>query len=528
MTMPTPGLDPRMDRLLEAVLTVASNLELESVLERIVEAACDLVEARYGALGVIDEEGRGLSAFVHHGFDPGTAAEIGHLPEGHGILGLLIEEPSPIRLDDLTEHPGAYGFPAGHPPMHSFVGVPILVREEVYGNLYLTEKRAEGGFTREDESLLIGLAAVAGTAIANARLYEEAQRRDRWHDAIAEVSAAVLDGEPSRAVRQRVAVQGAALVDADTACVIEPHAEGLWVLASVGDAPSEGFLVGAAEITAAEETLERGEPARTDHGPIFGSAAVWVPIRVAGEVVAAIGVGRDRPFSAPEVDLLASFASQVDVAWSFERAQADLQRLSLVADRERIGRDLHDTVIQRLFATGLSLQAAQRKVSGQPELFERLEGAVDDIDGIVKEIRATIFALQSSGDLDRGVRSQVLDLVEELSSFLPRAPRVRFDGPIDTIVGPTIRDHLLPVLRETLTNVAKHAAANDVEVEVAADHAGVRLRVADDGVGMPEEPGQGFGLANLHERAAQLGGTVWIGSTSTDGGTVVIWTVPGQ
>ena len=164
----------------------------------------------------------------------------------------------------------------------------------------------------------------------------------------------------------------------------------------------------------------------------------------------------------------------------------------------------------------------------QPEVTERLEDAVDDIDSIVKEIRATIFALQSSGDLDRGVRSQVLDLVEELGGHFPRSPRVRFDGPIDTIVGPTIRDHLLPVLRESLTNVAKHARASDVEVELAADHAGVRLRVADDGVGMPEDPGEGFGLTNLHERAAELGGTVWIGSASADGGTVVIWTVPGQ
>ncbi len=517
-----------MDRLLGAVLTVASDLELESVLARIIEAACDLVQARYGALGVVDEEGRGLSSFVHHGLDPETAEQIGHLPAGHGILGLLIEDPSPIRLDDLTKHTQAYGFPPGHPPMYSFVGVPILVRGEVYGNLYLTEKRTPGGFTHEDESLLVGLAAVAGTAIANARLYGEAQRRDRWHDAIAEVSAAVLDGEPSRAVRQRVAVLGASLVDADTACVIEPHEDGLWVLASVGDAPSEGFLVGAAEITAARRTLEQGEPSRTDHGPIFGRAAVWVPIRVAGDVVAALGIGRDRPFRASEVELLASFASQVDVAWSFERAQAELQRLSLVADRERIGRDLHDTVIQRLFATGLSLQAAQRRVSDQTHVSERLEGAVDDIDSIVKEIRATIFALQSSGDLDRGVRSQVLDLVEELGGHFPRSPRVRFDGPIDTIVGPTIRDHLLPVLRESLTNVAKHAQASDVEVELAADHAGVRLRVADDGIGMPEEPGQGFGLTNLHERAAELGGTVWIGSAGTDGGTVVIWTVPGQ
>jgi signal transduction histidine kinase len=520
------GLDQRLERLLEAVLTVASDLDLESMLGRIVQAACELVDARYGALGVIDEEGTALAAFVHHGMAPEVVRDIGHLPEGHGVLGLLISRPETIRLEDLGSHPDAYGFPPGHPPMRSFVGVPIRIGDQAYGNLYLTEKRGAAAFSAEDEELLVGLAAVAGAAIANARLYADAQRRERWREAIGEVASAVLDGESPQLVRQRVAAGAAELLDAQGACLLEPHDEGLWVLAAVGQAPIEGFL----DLPDAPmlPTLERGEPLRLDHGPVFGRAAVWAPVTVAGKVEAAIGVGRDELFTTKELEALVSFASQVNVAWSFERAQAQVQHLSLIADRERIGRDLHDTVIQRLFATGLSLQATQRRLADQPDISERLERAVDDIDSTVREIRATIFALQSAGAAERGVRAQVLEVVEELADVLPRAPRVRFDGPIDTVVGVEVCEQLLPVVREALTNVAKHAAATDIELELAADHAGVRLRVADDGRGMGPRPGRGLGLENLRERAEVLGGSFAVSSPGSDRGTVVIWTVPGR
>ena len=470
--------DQRLRRLLDAVLSVGSDLELESMLGRIVHAACDLVDARYGALGVIGEEGTSLAAFVHHGMAAEVVRDIGHLPKGHGVLGLLISHPETIRLEDLREHPSAYGFPPGHPPMRSFLGVPILVRGEVYGNLYLTEKQGADAFDAEDEELLVGLASVAGAAIANARLYREARRRERWREAIGEVATAVLDGEPPQLVRQRVVAGAAELLDAQGACLVEQHDEGLWVLATTGQAPEEGFLeVPAAQIV---RTLEQGEPLRLEEGPVFARPAAWAPVKVAGHVEVAIGVGRDEPFTGKELDALVAFGSQVNVAWSFERAQAQVQHLSLIADRERIGRDLHDTVIQRLFATGLSLQAAQRRLGDQPEVAERLERAVDDIDATVREIRATIFALQSSNAAERGVRARILEVVEELSDVLPRAPRVRFDGPIDTVVGAEVCEQLLPVVREALTNVAKHAEATDIELELAADHAGVRLRVADD------------------------------------------------
>lgn len=516
--------DPRMSALLEAVLTVASDLELEAMLGRVVRAACELVGARYGALGVIDEDGEALEAFVHEGMDAAQVEAVGELPSGHGVLGLLISEPRPIRMADLHEHPRSVGFPAHHPPMHSFLGVPIRIADEVYGNLYLTEKASGGDFTDEDEELVVGLAAVAGSAIANARLYGEARRRERWRRATAEVARAVLAGEPSQRVRHRVVAGAAELLDAAGACLVELHDDALWVLAGTGQAPSEGFL--AVGGSPAERTLREGASRREEADPIFDGASAWAPVQVAGETVAAIGVGRGRAFTAREVEELVALASQVNVAWSFERAQAEVQQLSLVADRERIGRDLHDTVIQRLFATGLSLQAAQRKLDDPEVVQERLEQAVDDIDGIVREIRATIFALQSSGDAERGVRARVLEVVEELGGVLPRAPRVRFDGPIDTVVSEQVTDHLLPVVREALTNVAKHAGAEDIELELAADHAGVRLRIADDGTGIRSDARAGFGLRNLRERADALGGAMEVGSAGPDRGTELIWTVP--
>lgn len=517
--------DPRLSKLLDAVLSVASDLDLTRVLEHVVEAACTLLDARYGALGVIRDDGAGLASFVHHGMDADTVARIGGLPSGDGVLGVVIEEPRPLRLERLHEHARSVGFPPGHPPMEGFLGAPIRVRDEVFGNLYLAEKRDGTPFDSRDEQLLVGLSAVAGAAIANARLYDEARRRDAWRDAVLEVSAAALSGQTASEVRQRVAELGRHLVDGDGACLVEPYdGGGLWVLAAVGRAPTLGFL--DEPTSAAWQTLEEGRPARAVRGPVLGPASLWVPVRQAGRTVAALGVGRSAPFPPRDEQLLAAFGAQVSFAWTYERAQTDLQRLRLVEDRERIGRDLHDTVIQRLFATGLSLQAAIRH--SEPDLAERLERATDDIDRTIREIRSTIFALQAPGPGERGVRSQVLEVVEEVAPHLPRAPRVRFDGPIDTVVGEEVHEHLIPILREALTNVAKHAAATDVEVELSVDQGGLHLRVSDDGRGMAARGSGGLGLGNLHDRAAGLGGTLELGSGREGRGTSVVVRIPSR
>ncbi|MFP4634579.1 MAG: GAF domain-containing protein [Nitriliruptoraceae bacterium] len=507
------------------MLAIAGDLDLETVLSRVVTAACELVDARYGALGVIAEDGGGLSAFVHHGVDEATVERIGELPKGRGILGLLIEQPTPLRLDDLTEHPLAAGFPPGHPPMRAFLGAPVRIRDEAYGNIYLAEKLDGSSFTAEDEQLLVGLAGVAGAAIANARLYADARTRDSWRAAVLDIASTVLEGASSPEVRTRVAELGMELVDAQVGCVVEDHEDGLWVLASVGDGPKEGFV--EVEHSYALDTLHLGEAVRAPDGPILGRAVMWVPIRTSDGVVAALGVGREQSFTADEEQLLSGFGEQVSFAWTFDQAQSDLRRLSVIEDRERIGRDLHDTVIQRLFATGLSLRALERRCEDRPEVVERLTTAVDEIDATVKEIRQTIFALQSSGEEGGGVRSQVLSIVEDVGQILERPPRVRFDGPIDTVVPPTALEHLLPMIREALTNVGKHAGANDVEVELVTDHAGLRMRVVDDGGGIDPDAPRGFGLNNLRERAQALGAELSIGPGRDGQGTCVEVVLPG-
>jgi two-component system, NarL family, sensor histidine kinase DevS len=522
----TLTFDPRLSRLLDAVVMIAGDLGLEAVLEHIVEAACSLVDARYGALGVIDDERDGLSAFVHRGIDEDTAARIGHLPAGHGVLGLLIEQPEPIRIDDLGAHPASYGFPEHHPPMTTFLGAPIRVGGRVFGNLYLSEKRDGRPFTAEDEELIVGLAAVAGAVIHDARLVADLQWRERWRDAILELSAMVLGGEETDAVRQRAGALALELVSAQSACILAPGTEPgeLRVLATAGEGPPLEPV--QSPQSAAWQTLESGEPVRVELGAILQRPAMWVPVRHGSVVVATLGVGRDVPFTAREEGLLVGFAEQLSVAWTYERAQSEVRRLSLIEDRERIGRDLHDTVIQRLFAAGLSLQACVRRLDDRPDVAEKIERAVDEIDLTVKEIRSTIFALQSSGTEPRGLRSALLQVADELALLLDRPPRVRFDGPVDAAVTRSVAEQLVPVLREGLTNVAKHARATDVEVEVAVVAGRVRLRILDDGIGIDPTAQPGFGLRHLRERAEALGGRCEVRLRERASGTDLVWEVP--
>ena len=372
---PQSNAGPRsLRQLLDAVMTVGSNLDLGEVLRHIVESAASLVDARYAALGVLDETGTALAQFITVGLDDDTYRAIGALPKGHGILGLLIREPKPIRLPDLAEHPDSFGFPPNHPPMKSFLGVPVRVRDQVFGNLYLTDKTSAEVFTDIDEELVVGLAAAAGVAIENARLH----------------------------------------------------------------------------------------------------------LRV--------------------------------------------RELALLEDRERIARDLHDTVIQRLFATGLRLQGAAR-LAQRPEVADRIIQAVDDLDLTVKHIRTAIFGLEASRRASGGLRQRVLSLASEAAGALGFDPHVLFDGTVDTL-DEEVAAELLAVLREALTNVARHAGATRADVEITVD-AEVVLRVVDDGKGRPEEHrAGGHGLANLAARASRLGGSVTVAAGAAGSGTVVDWRVP--
>jgi signal transduction histidine kinase len=367
--------DPeKLQGLLDAVLIIEAGLELPGVLRRIVNTACSLTRARYGALGVLDPSGKGLSEFVNLGIDDATVETIGQLPEGAGILGLLILEPEPLRLDNLSAHPDSVGFPPGHPPMHSFLGVPVRVRNEVFGNLYLTEKIGADRFSEEDEELAVALAVAAGIAVDNARLH-----------------------------------------------------------ARVGD-------------------------------------------------------------------------------------------LSMAADRERIARDLHDTVIQRLFSTGLSLQSVV-PVTEDTEVRSRIKEAVSDLDDIIRQVRTTIFELEPPPGAKSGVRGKILDICAQAARSLGFEPEVRFSGAIDRSVGASLATELLGVLREALSNVARHAGASRVMVEVSVDTT-LKLRVVDNGVGpAAAKASGGRGVTNMSQRAELLDGHFAL-SMASGGGTEIVWSVP--
>ena len=528
----------RLRGLLDAVVLVGSELDLPVVLRRIAEVACELVDARYGALGVIGRE-RELEEFVYVGLDETTRQRIGDLPHGRGILGLLIEHPRPLRLRVLGEHPDSYGFPEGHPPMGSFLGVPIRVRDEVFGNLYLTEKRGAAEFSAEDEDLVVALAAAAGIAIENARLFEETRQRQHWLEATAEVTASLLEELPARAALQLVAERVRELAAADVVAVAVPDAAGerLEVQVAVGDdaepfleqvLPVDGSLAGQVLRTGRAATVV---DAHTDPRVIgaLGSSrfgpGMLVPLgsapRVLGTVVVAHRRGGPVP-SPAHLQMVTTFASYAALALEFARARADRERLAVFEDRDRIARDLHDLVIQRLFATGLSLQGLARHLPTAGDRA-RLERSVDDLDETIREIRKSIFSLTTGAEAP-GLRAGLLATVDDLTPALGTTPVLRLEGPLDTLVPAAVAEHLLAALREALANVAKHAAARTVEVVVAVADGTVRLLVTDDGRGFAA-PSRRSGLANLARRAEELGGTSDVAS-EPGRGTTVRWEVP--
>jgi len=369
---PTDANDLR--RLMSAISSLGSDLELPLILRHLTEAATELVGATYGALGVLSNDRTHLTSFITVGIPDDQVAAIGELPKGHGILGLLIVQPEPIRLADLGDHPQSFGFPAGHPPMGSFLGVPVLVRGQAYGNLYLTEKRGAPEFTEVDEELAVGLAAAAGVAIENARLLARARELD------------------------------------------------------------------------------------------------------------------------------------------------------IAQERERIARDLHDTVIQRLFATGLSLQSAAR-LSTTPEVVERIQRSIDELDLTVRDVRSSIFELNPPASSSRGLRRQLLSVGDEFFDALGYSPMFRFEGPVDNAIPDALALHVIAVVREGLANIAKHANSPTAEVRVTVAQGEVIVELADSGRGLGERSSGGYGLVNLTTRAGELGGTFEV-NDNPGGGTQVRWRAP--
>ncbi|MGC0328004.1 signal transduction histidine kinase [Streptomyces sp. SAI-170] len=538
------GARDRVHSLLEAVLSVGRELDLPQVLRRIVEAAVVLVDAEYGALGVIGED-RMLSEFHTVGISHEQRARIGHLPSGHGILGELIRHPEPLRLTEISEHPSSYGFPAHHPPMHSFVGVPIRVRDQVFGNLYLTEKRGATEFDAEDEAVLSTLAVAAGVAIENARLYEETRLRERWLGASSEVTRALLSGAPSTDVLELIVEQARQIADADVGMIAErvPEEKALRPLLAVGlDAERRGGLVMSADdgfvaavLTTAEPAVSADiqEDARTSRGAAQWAGlgpVVGVPLEAGGKAGGVLLLGRAAgrtPFTGADTRPLLGFAGQAALALELAERRRDAEQITLLRDHERIARDLHDLAIQRLFAAGMTLQSTQRFVD-HPEAVERLSRTVDDLDETIKIIRSTIFGLRAHGDgrgEGSGLRSRVSDAVTAASSSLGFTPAVRIEGLVDTDVPGEIADHVLAVLAEALSNAARHSGAHSVDVHLRLADGELVLTVTDDGRGIPQGAARS-GLRNMEERALSLGGDLRLGERPEGGGTRIVWRVP--
>jgi signal transduction histidine kinase len=529
----------RVHALLDSVLLVGSELDLAQVLRRIVEAAVSLVDAKYGALGVIGEDGR-LSQFITVGITDEEIERIGDYPTGRGILGEVIRHPQPLRIEDLSTHPASLGFPPHHPPMHTFLGAPVRVRDQVFGNLYLTEKSDGIPFDPEDEQLLTVLAAAAGVAIENARLYDESRRRERWLRGSAEFTRRLLSGVDAPGVLTLFAEEAMDMADADLVAIPVPvhGTDSLLVEIAVGHSadvyrgtlvPIDGSLSG--------QVLRTGEPASvadvhaddSPSGPLettgqFGPLMV-VPLgtgRAHGVLVAGRTAGRPA-FDAATIGMLAAFAAQAAVALELAERRAEGEQVRVLEDRDRIARDLHDMAIQRLFATGMSLQGVARFIDNQ-EAAGRVGRAIDDIDETIKVIRSTIFALETRGTSDRSsLRTRLLAEVEAATATLGFAPTLTFDGLIDAHVPDEIGEHAVAVLRESLSNAAKHAQAAWIEVSVVAGEE-LTLTVTDDGVGIAAG-GRRSGLRNLEHRATSLGGSLQVKARES-GGTRLVWRVP--
>lgn len=521
----------RLRSLLRANQVVVENLELEQVLRHIAEAAVTLVNAQYGALGVIDRDGL-LERFIHVGMPDDVAKEIGHLPEGHGILGAVIKSEHPIRLEDLGDDPRSVGFPAHHPPMRTFLGVPIRVRGEIYGNLYLTN-RAGGDFTDEDEELVIALASTAAIAIDNARRFEESRRLQRLSSALAEINAALLSPDAGN-VFGVLAERVASLVKADLVCIVVPDpltgryrvetARGVGAESLEGEEmPGDRSLISRAMADGGVVASEGPDDSLSNEPQLAGGATVAVPLIVGGISAGALCVTRSangHRFSPEDLSTLAEFAAQAGLALALAQARTDRQRLDLIEERARIARDLHDNVIQRLFGTGLGLQALAARI---PAHAATIAAQVGEIDAAIADFRTAIFTLQTSNP--DSVRHRLLDVANEFSPLLDSSPRIAFAGPVDLLVTGPLADDVVAVVRESLSNVAQHARATITEISVSVTASHVTIVVDDDGIGISADPSRTSGTANLATRARARGGVCKIEPRST-GGTRVRWHVP--
>ena len=532
----------RLGALLDAVVAVSADLDLSVVLARIVRSACQLVDARYGALGVLGPDGEHLSEFITHGLSDKERAAIGDPPRGRGVLGLLIRDPRARRVRDIAAHPESSGFPPGHPPMHSFLGTPIRIRDRVFGNLYLSEKLGASEFTADDESMLIALAANAGVAIDNARLYERARRQREWSDATGQITRMLLEGRGETSALALMVERVRSLTGAELAAVGIQDEEGLVVRAIDGaahDTAGVGALLRGdqwGELMAGREPLllvpgageERPQPAMVTAARRLGAIdpagpTALVPIAVGEAELGVLIVAWDasaESLAASSLADLDTFAGLAGLALEAAGAQRERARTALLEDRDRIARDMHDHVIQRLFATGLSLQSASR-LATHSTVRGRIDDAVDELDAAIKDIRNSIFALHRP-DFSAGVRGELDEIVAAAAESLGFVPEFVVEGLLVALPDYAEVD-LVAVVREGLSNVVRHAKATSAKVHVTVNR-DLAVEVSDDGIGA--DPGAvRSGLANLERRALTSGGSFEVRRREPTG-TVLRWSVP--
>jgi signal transduction histidine kinase len=522
----------RLRGLLRANALVAGELSLPLVLRQLVAAARDLLGARYAALGVLGPDG-GLEQFVHAGMGDELVTRIGDLPKGRGTLGLLISEPVPIRLADLSAHPASAGFPPGHPPMTGFLGVPVRIGEEVFGNLYLTERSGGGEFTAEDEELAIALAAAAGAAIANARRFAESEQRHRWLDASGDLVPLLLSGKAAQP-HALITQYAAAAAEADFAALAVPFGADEVIVTGVTGAvtarmmnrtaPLADSLTGQAIRTGKPRlvTGDRRKEAAAELGADTGPLIV-VPLAAGEQVRSALMLGRlaVRPgFTDTDLDMAASFAGHAAVAMELARARADQITLAQVEDHDRIAGDLHDHVIQELFALGMSLQGHAAR--SDPATAQRVNGYIDTLDEVIKKIRTSIFGLHQPRQAPAGLPARLLEIIEEHAPQLGFTAGVSFAGPLDPGPDQALAHDILAVTREALSNCARHAHATAADVSLVLQGGLITLDITDNGRGLGT-PARSSGLANMRRRAERNGGTFQL-TTPASGGTRLTWT----
>ena len=533
----------RLRSLLAANRSIVSELSLSAVLEKIVAAARDVAEAQYAALGVIAVDGT-LEEFLHIGMEPALVAQIGELPKGRGVLGALIEHPEPIRLKTISDDTRSSGFPPHHPPMTTFLGVPITSRESVFGNLYLTDRIDGKPFTTEDEELVLALAATAGIAIENARLYEESRRRQEWLRASGEISRdLLLAKDDETTLLQSIADSVKRLADADIVTIVLPdprnaHRFQVAVATGTGAANLRGYSYdGERTLTAVAMRERRGilVDSLEDRDDLYVhlrtaapvDAVMAVPLKGDWTPRGAIVVGRIKGrhrLTRDDLEMAEAFASQAAIALELSEAHADQAKLSVLEDRDRIARDLHDHVIQRLFAAGLSMQSVAAAITDEV-VQARVTRTVNDLDDTIRQIRSSIFALRAL-ETNRALRSMVLALVVDIEPMLPTAPNVLFAGPVDTLTDDHVTADVSAVIREGLVNIARHASASTITIEIAAEVGNLTVTIRDDGTGIGETTRRS-GLANLRQRAEAQGGHLHLTPTKDDGtGLCLQWSIP--